>query len=143
MPNTSKLTTQSIFPAIRYADARKAISWLQEAFGFEPQAVYGEGDLVEHAQLHLAGGIIMLGSARADGEYPVRTPREVGGLTGSIYVVLDDAAAVDEHCRRATKAGAKIVRPIQDTDYGSHDYSALDLEGHYWTFGTYRPDAPT
>jgi uncharacterized glyoxalase superfamily protein PhnB len=29
-----------------------------------------------------------------------------------------------------------------DTDYGSHDFMARDPEGHIWSFGTYRPEAP-
>jgi uncharacterized glyoxalase superfamily protein PhnB len=32
------------------------------------------------------------------------------------------------------------VREIEDTDYGSREYTARDLEGHVWSFGTYRPE---
>jgi uncharacterized glyoxalase superfamily protein PhnB len=28
---------------------------------------------------------------------------------------------------------------MSETDYGSRDYSAEDLEGNQWHFGTYRP----
>ena len=28
---------------------------------------------------------------------------------------------------------------LTDQDYGSRDYTARDLEGQIWTFGTYRP----
>ena len=30
------------------------------------------------------------------------------------------------------------MEPIS-TDYGSRDYSARDLEGNLWSFGTYEP----
>ncbi|MCU1447975.1 MAG: putative enzyme related to lactoylglutathione lyase, partial [Acidimicrobiales bacterium] len=39
---------------------------------------------------------------------------------------------------RATKAGAEIVLPIKDEDYGSRGFTARDPEGNLWTFGTYR-----
>jgi len=31
------------------------------------------------------------------------------------------------------------VRDLQDTDYGSREYSVRDPEGNVWSFGTYRP----
>jgi uncharacterized glyoxalase superfamily protein PhnB len=34
---------------------------------------------------------------------------------------------------------AEITRELEDTDYGSREYSARDLEGHHWHLGTYRP----
>ena len=32
-----------------------------------------------------------------------------------------------------------MTRELQDTDYGSREYSARDLEGLHWHFGTYVP----
>ena len=43
--------------------------------------------------------------------------------------------------RSAKAAGARIVRELVDTDYGSRDYAARDPEGHLWSFGTYQPFA--
>jgi uncharacterized glyoxalase superfamily protein PhnB len=51
-------------------------------------------------------------------------------------VAVEDA---DAHCERARGAGAVITREPEDLDYGSREYSARDLEGHHWHFGTYRP----
>jgi hypothetical protein len=50
------------------------------------------------------------------------------------------AAVEDAHYERAKAAGAEIVREIEDTDYGSREYTARDLESHMWSFGTYRPE---
>jgi len=47
----------------------------------------------------------------------------------------------DQHFERARAAGARILYSPQDTDFGSREYHVLDLEGHPWTFGTYRPSA--
>ncbi|HEY0394154.1 MAG TPA: VOC family protein [Candidatus Elarobacter sp.] len=142
MTDGKPLTSQRIFCGMRFVDAHAGIAFLQRAFGFEPQAVYDDGaGGVAHAQLVLKGQIVMLGSSRDD-DYPVRSPMEVGAVTGGVYVVLDDAAEVDAMHARAVAAGAEILMPLHDTDYGSHDFLARDPEGHLWSFGTYRPAAP-
>jgi uncharacterized glyoxalase superfamily protein PhnB len=51
-------------------------------------------------------------------------------------VAVDD---IDAQSARAKAAGAEIVRVLNDTDYGSREYSARDVEGHLWSFGTYNP----
>jgi uncharacterized glyoxalase superfamily protein PhnB len=38
---------------------------------------------------------------------------------------------------RARAAGAEIVCPLSDQDYGSRDFSLRDPGGHLWGFGTY------
>jgi uncharacterized glyoxalase superfamily protein PhnB len=136
MSETTAKTTQRLYPATRYRDARAAIAWLCRAFGFTEHAVYaGDGDTIAHAELSYEGGLFMFGSARDDG-YPVRPVSEVGTPTASIYVAVDDT---DAHYARAKAAGAEIVREPMDMEYGSREYSARDLEGNLWSFGTYRP----
>ena len=46
---------------------------------------------------------------------------------------------VDDHYERAKAAGAEIVQPPADTDYGARLYSVRDIEGNLWSFGNYRP----
>jgi uncharacterized glyoxalase superfamily protein PhnB len=135
---TSTTSTQTFYPAMRYADARAAIAWLARAFGFEEHVCYAADDgSVAHAQISFGGGLIMLGSTRDD-DYPVETPAVIGGLTGSVYVAVP-ADEIDAHYARATAAGARLRIELHDTDYGSREYSAYDPEGHLWSFGTYRP----
>jgi uncharacterized glyoxalase superfamily protein PhnB len=123
----------SVIPSLRYNDARRAVEWLQEAFGFEPQMVVdGEGDTIAHAELTYGDGMVMLGTQRDDSY-----GSHVG--QGWLYVVVEDA---DAHYARAKAAGAEIVRELDDQDYGSRDYSARDFEGNLWSFGTYRPELP-
>ena len=130
-------TGPAIVPCLSYRDAPAAIAWLKEAFGFtENMIVPGPDGTIAHAQLAFGSGLIMVGSEKDD-ELAMRIPCDLGGITQSIYIVVDDA---DAHYARAVEAGAEIVRELQDTDYGSRDYSARDPEGHLWNFGTYRPD---
>jgi uncharacterized glyoxalase superfamily protein PhnB len=146
MTESKPLTAQRIFPGLRFVDARAGIAFLEKAFGFTTQACYADDrdpSIVHHAQLVLKGNCIMLGSARKDDRYPVVSPQEAGGtVTGGVYVALDDAAEVDALHERARDAGAEIMMPPHDQDYGSHDFMARDPEGHLWSFGTYRPEAP-
>ena len=128
---------QTIFPAFTYEDAEAAIRWLGEALGFEPHAVHRDDDgTVAHAELSLGGQMIMLGTKRSSDPLPRVTPREAGGVTSHAYIAIEDADALFE---RATSAGADVVMPLTDTDYGSRDFSVRDPEGHLWSFGTYRP----
>ncbi|MDQ2858402.1 MAG: VOC family protein [Candidatus Eremiobacteraeota bacterium] len=131
-------------PTFRYVDAPRAIEWLVEAFGFEKHAVYpNEDGTIAHAELKFGYGIVMLGSASNGGPYDVRSPQEVGGVaTGGIYVVLERDEDIDRHCARARAAGATIIAEPEDADYGGRGYGARDLEGYYWSFGTYRPLVP-
>jgi uncharacterized glyoxalase superfamily protein PhnB len=55
-----------------------------------------------------------------------------------LYVVVDDP---DAHHRRAVAAGAEVVQPLTDEDYGSRGYTVRDPEGNVWSFGTYQPAA--
>jgi uncharacterized glyoxalase superfamily protein PhnB len=122
----------NIFPALRYENGPAAIEWLGRAFGFEKHMVVpGPEGTIAHAQLKLGPGVIMLGSGKhGRGDNPWDTVQQ------GVYVYVAD---VDAHHARAKAAGADIVRELQDTDYGSREYSVRDLEGHLWSFGTYRP----
>ena len=130
-------STANIFPFLRYRDAPAAIEWLAGAFGFEKQMVVpGPDATIAHAQMRIGSGVIMLGSARGNRPASSR-PREIEAVEQGIYIFVED---VDAHYRRAKAAGAEIVRELENTDYGSREYSACDLEGFYWSFGTYQPN---
>jgi uncharacterized glyoxalase superfamily protein PhnB len=128
----------AVIPVLRYRDARAMIEFICRAFGFERRAVYdGPDGLVVHSELTLGRGMIMVSSA-LDTPYGqlVGAPQPGHPLTMGIYVVVEDA---DAHHDRAKAAGAEIVRPLTDQDYGGRDYTARDPEGQVWTFGTYDP----
>jgi uncharacterized glyoxalase superfamily protein PhnB len=134
----AKQTTATVIPALQYQDAPAAIAFLCKAFGFEKMAVYeGEGGTIEHAQLTLGNGMVMLGSAKDTdyGKLLVR-PHAAGGVTMSVYCIVADP---DAHFARAKAAGAEITREPVTQDYGGRDYTCKDPEGHVWTFGTYDP----
>ncbi|MFF7633688.1 VOC family protein [Kitasatospora sp. NPDC008050] len=119
-----------VWPTLRSEDARGLIRFLTEAFGFEAVVVYGEGEVVEHAELAWPlGGGVMLGSVREG------APCQGAPGSFSAYVVTDDPDVLHA---RAVAAGADIVGPLHVTDYGSRDFAANDPDGNRWSFGTYR-----
>ena len=123
----------------RYRNAPAAIEWLSKVFGFQRHAVYeGENGTIGHAELTLGNGMIMLGSGKDDEHgRGFKSPTELGGIeTRSLYIVVPDADAAHA---RAVAAGAEIVRPLQDTPYGSREFAVRDPEGYTWSAGTYDP----
>jgi uncharacterized glyoxalase superfamily protein PhnB len=132
MMNRTTERTATVWPTLTYQDARAAIRFLVDAFGFEEVVTYPGTDesTVSHAELRWpAGGGVMLGTARADSVIADLPPG-----TGSIYVVTEDP---DGLYKRARTLGARVVLELHDTDYGSRDFTVRDPEGVYWSFGTY------
>jgi uncharacterized glyoxalase superfamily protein PhnB len=124
-------TTTYVWPSLAANNARDLIDFYVEAFGFTISALYGEGDHVDHCEiLWPLGGGIMLGDASPDGGGGSLTPGTFGA-----YVVTDNPDALHD---RAMAAGATLVRALNDTDYGSREFSVRDPEGNRWSFGTYR-----
>jgi uncharacterized glyoxalase superfamily protein PhnB len=127
----------NIIPALRYLDADAGVEFLKAAFGAEEKEVHRDGDgVIRHAELRLGGGLVMVGQAAEEGWLGGEPGRPLAS-TVSLYVVVDDP---DAHHERAVAAGATVVRPLEDTEYGSREYSVRDPEGNLWSFGTYDPD---
>lgn len=119
----------TVWPTLRSADAPALIDWLESVLGFERTLVVENEGLVEHAQLSWPeGGGVMLGSVR-EGDWDIEP-----GHCGS-YIVTDH---VDEIHTRVQAAGAKIVQPITDAEYGNRDFTVADPDGNLWNLGHYR-----
>jgi uncharacterized glyoxalase superfamily protein PhnB len=128
----------NIFPAVRYADADAAVTFLKAAFGATEKAVHrGEDGVIHHAELAFGDGLVMVGQYSQAGWSGGEAPRPLSS-TVSIYIIVDDP---DGHHAAAKEAGARVVRELEDTDYGSREYSVRDPDGNLWSFGTYDPYA--
>lgn len=127
-----------VIPVLRYRDADAAAKFLDEIFGFAPRSLYrDEAGRIVHGELHFGASTVMIGPV-SDTPFGrlMRQPADAGGVTTTIYVVVDDP---DAHHRRSVEAGFEIVMPLRDESYGGREYSVRDPEGHVWTFGTYDP----
>jgi uncharacterized glyoxalase superfamily protein PhnB len=122
----------SVSVGVCYRDPKAALSWLEQAFGFEPAMVIlaPDGSLA-HSEMRFGDGVIMVGSEWSAAH---KSPASVGGInTQSTHIQLEED--IDAHCERARAAGAVIQQEPQDQFYGDRTYRALDPEGHIWTFG--------
>jgi uncharacterized glyoxalase superfamily protein PhnB len=126
---TEQQSVQQFSPVLVYDDADKAIRFLTAAFGFTDTGIHRSPDgKIAHAELAYGGGVIGL-SDRVEGSI-----FDLGPC--AVYVVVEDP---DAHHARAVAAGAEVVYPLTDQDYGSRDYAVRDPEGFVWCFGTYAP----
>ena len=120
-------------PLLCYQDTKLAIEWLCRVFGFREALRWGPSETPD-AQLETGQGAIL-----------VRRARGPDGLTGrclrppladeASHGVLVAVGDVDGHYQRATAEGARLQRELQTyPGIGERQYSALDLDGHLWTF---------
>ena len=126
--------------SVVYQDAAAAIDWLCSAFGFEVRLkVEGENGRIEHCELAVGDGLIMLAQENSTAERSwkrsLRSPKSLDGAnTQCLMFYVDDAEA---HCAQARARGASIVEEPAVHDYGDdywsdRSYGALDPEGHLW-----------
>jgi PhnB protein len=117
-----------------YEDVAGALDFLTNAFGFsERMRLPGPDGSINHAELELADGVIMLGCPGPD----YRSPKRVGHVTQHLYVYVDD---VDKHFEHAKGAGATILAEPEDQFYGDRRYGVEDPEGHHWYFAQHVRD---
>jgi uncharacterized glyoxalase superfamily protein PhnB len=128
---------QTIYPAVRYADADAALAFLTAALGAQEREVYrDDAGAIHHGEIVIERSIIFIGQFR---EPPAPSaPAPAGPSRLSLYLTVGDP---DAHHARAVAAGATVTRELVDTEYGSREYSIVDPEGNGWSFGTYDPSS--
>ena len=124
--------TPTMYPYLSYRDVAAALRFFEEAFGFTTTVRWDAPDgNIQHAEATLGEGALMMGTA----EHPT-APLEGSSVGQGVYVRVED---VDGHYERARAAGARVVYPPEDTEWGTRRYRVLDHEGYEWSFGNYRP----
>lgn len=115
-----------------YRDLGAAQAWLVDVFGLAAGSLSYDGTRVVHAEVFAGDGVIWM--HREAPEHNMVSPLAIGGLcTASVAIQVDD---VDAHHARVAAAGAEVTGGPVDQPYGYREYSALDLEGHLWSFQT-------
>jgi uncharacterized glyoxalase superfamily protein PhnB len=132
---------QRAVPMLSYEDVAGAVEWLRAAFGFREagERFANEDGTVTHAELDLDGARVMLGWPGPHYRGPLRHAAECASarqwlenpyVVDGVLVHVDD---LDAHYRRASAAGATILRGPEDVGF-ARLYTAGDLEGHRWMF---------
>ena len=134
------MLSNAIMPYLTYDDPKGAIEWLGKAFGAERIDVGDEGeDDIQHAELKIGNGIVLLTATDGGGALPMRSPQQTSFSSQGVFVRIEKAD-IDAHYERAVAAGAEVLYPLQDMGYyDSREYTCSDPEGHLWSFGTYNP----
>jgi PhnB protein len=126
--------TPALMPYLLYENLDTALPFLTSAFGFtETVRMNAPDGHAWHAELRLGDGVVMMGQPQSD----YRNPKALGGTTAFTYIYVDD---VDEHYAHARTAGATITRELEDQPHGDRTYTAVDPEGHSWSFAQHVRD---
>jgi uncharacterized glyoxalase superfamily protein PhnB len=119
-PNRS-IPAAAVIPELAYTDVSRAITWLEDAFGFVTRLRIGD----HRAQMIAGeGAIVVMDSSREPG----------GPATPSRHGVLVRIENLDAHAARATASGAEILSAPTTYPFGERQYSVRDPGGHRWTF---------
>ena len=121
---------QDVIPVLPYRDIGAGHDYLIRVLGFTSGGVVKDGDgKVVHAEVRAGDRRFWLHEA-SDSFVP---PSSSGTRSGGMVVHVND---VDSHYERAERAGAEILRPPTDEDYGQREYGVRDCEGHDWYIAT-------
>lgn len=85
---------------------------------------------IENAAVAHRDGMVLIAAER---------PEELHGSDtgkGWVYLAVDD---VDGHHKRTKAAGVEVLNEPHGGPGGMRGYSARDIEGNVWTFGSTRP----
>ncbi len=111
-----------MYPSLTYCEVGAALAWLAEAFGFEGRVLDETGAIAR-----FGSGTVLIHLERPEDLHGSHTGH------GWVYVVVED---IDAHYARAKAAGADLLGEPHAYGDGYRGYSARDLEGNLWSFGT-------
>ncbi|MGC1781595.1 MAG: VOC family protein [Acidobacteriaceae bacterium] len=125
---TSGGPVTAIEPMLSVRNGVRAIEFYKAAFDAEELVRVGDGDVV--AQLSVGGARFWL--ADESPEHFNFSPETLGGGTVRMVLIVDDP---DARFERAVAAGAKVVWPVADQEYGWRVGRVVDPFGHHWEIG--------
>lgn len=116
--------------------ASDAIDFYKRAFNAtESFRLNAPDGTVGHAEIRIGDSVIMLADACDQG--PFKDPDHLGGTSIGLHLYVKDVDALFE---QAVKAGAKVVRPVEDQFYGDRTGGLEDPFGHIWFLATHKED---
>jgi PhnB protein len=122
-----------VTPYLIVKGAEDAIAFYQAAFGAEERYRLTDPATgkIGHADLGIGGATIMLADEHRD--FGALSPATIGGTPVMLHLNVADADAV---VARAERAGATVLRPVQDQFHGERSGMIADPFGHQWFIGT-------
>jgi len=129
---------RTVTPHLVCAGAAEAIKFYQKAFeAVELLRVPGADGRLLHACIRIGDSAVMLIDEFR--EWCSVGPRSLNGTPVTIHLYVDDA---DAWAKRAARAGAKIIMPVQEMFWGDRYGVLEDPFGHRWAVATHVQDVP-
>src|SRR6478609_2499680 len=124
---------RAITPYLIVRDAEAAIAFYVEAFGAEERYRLTDphSGKIGHADLKLGDAGFMLADEHPD--FGALSPATVGGTPVTLHLSVADSDAM---VARAERAGAIVLRPVQDQFHGERSGMIADPFGHRGFIGT-------
>ena len=126
----------TVTPYLAVHDGAAALAFYQKAFN--AQVLFqmpAPGGRIGHAELQIGDSRVMLADEHP--EIGFRGPKMLGGSAVMLHLYVDDC---DAWFDRAVKAGAKVLRPLEDQFYGDRGGQVEDPFGHSWYLSTHKED---
>jgi PhnB protein len=122
----------AITPYLIVRDAEAAIAFYCEAFGAEERfrLIDRQSGKIGHADLKLGEAGFMLADEHP--HFGALSPATIGGTAVKLHLAVADA---DATVARAERAGATVLRPVQDQMHGERSGMIADPFGHQWFIG--------
>jgi catechol 2,3-dioxygenase-like lactoylglutathione lyase family enzyme len=138
------VTLSQTIPALPVRDAVRAVEFYRDRLGFE--VLHHEGGFAvvrrDGAEVHLWQAGDESWRERDGGESPVQSGAEsfIAG-TASCRIAADDPDGLYEELRHNDVLHPVSRDGVTDTDYGTREFAALDLDGNLLSFFRWRDDA--
>jgi PhnB protein len=119
---------RSLTPTLSLEDARVFIAFCKKAFGASLRGgiMTGPGGKVMHAELEIGDSVLMVSDTMDEPARP-----------GNLMVYTEDA---DKMFKKALKAGATVLMPLEDQFWGDRFGRVVDPFGNYWSIATHVED---
>lgn len=122
---------RNVTPYLCVHDAAAAIEFYKLAFG-ATELMRGEHKgKVCHAELKMGDSVVMLADEQP--EMGFLGPKALKGTPITLLLYIED---VDAIAAQATRAGATLIRPVEDKFYGDRSGILEDPFGHRWCIST-------
>jgi PhnB protein len=126
----------AITPYLSIRDATSAIAFYTKAFGAKLTVrMDAPGGKVGHAEMKIGDSVVMLADEAPEMDFV--SPQARGGTSVLMHLYVKD---VDATVEQAVRAGAKMIRPVQDQFYGDRAGGIEDPYGHRWYIATHKEE---
>jgi PhnB protein len=122
--------TASLSPMLSVRRGKEALAFYQAAFG--AKLLFRAGEVRDEVIAKLAIGKAQFWISDESPQHGNFSPELIGGTSTRMILIVDDVHAAFDY---AVAAGAKVLCPVTDEDFGWRIGRIEDPFGHVWEIG--------